>query len=220
MRNATSIRRLIALLALPSLAAAQRQPGHSIGKVTTIGNLIHLELDSGVIAPERLFDLDHRTLRFTPDGAGYRVENVALVWDADFGPLLTGGTAALKNFRFPFSGKSWDTLNVGIGAVTFGTPQGGRGGRGAVQAGNRTGAGTSMRSGFPLERYPELRTVGRTFINSVPGIAAFVRVAVDQRSVERHVKELADRAVVTWSFSEPSVGIQAFTWTPTVNRMQ
>src|SRR5678815_4204620 len=81
---------LLLLLALSSSLAAQRQPGHPIGKVTTIGNLIHLELDSGAIAPERLFDLDHRTLRFTPDGAGFRVENVALVWDTDFGPALSG----------------------------------------------------------------------------------------------------------------------------------
>src|SRR5262245_7724373 len=98
--------RVLALAALPSLLAAQRQPGRPIGKVTTIGNLIHLELETGAVSPERLFDLDHRTLRFTPDGGGYRVENVALVWDADFGAAHTGGPAALKNFRFPFSGKS------------------------------------------------------------------------------------------------------------------
>src|SRR3954466_1936706 len=101
------IRRLFVLAALPLLPLllpAQRQPGHPIGKVTTIGNLIHLELDSGAVTPERLFDLDHRTLRFTPDGDGYRVENVALVWDSDFGPALTGGNVALKNFTFPFSG--------------------------------------------------------------------------------------------------------------------
>src|SRR5215471_14254080 len=155
MRNAASIRRLVALLALPSLAAAQRQPGHSIGKVTTIGNLIHLELDSGAIAPERLFDLDHRTLRFTPDGAGYRVENVALVWDADFGPGLPGSAAPLTRFKFPFSGKTWDTLNVATGSITFGAMQGGRGGaRGSgPPVGNRTGAGGSGRAGFQMERY-------------------------------------------------------------------
>jgi hypothetical protein len=99
MRRLTS---LLAFAALPSILLAQpRQPGHPIGKVTTIGNLIHLELDSGAIAPERLFDLDHRTLRFTPDRAGYRVENVPVVWDADFGPAMTSGVATLKNFSFP-----------------------------------------------------------------------------------------------------------------------
>ncbi len=212
---------LLALIALPCVLSAQRQPGHPIGKVSTIGNLIHLELDSGAVAPERLFDLDHRTLRFTPDGGGYRVENVSLVWDAEFGPALPAGPAVLKNFTFPFSGKHWDTLNVAMGSITCGALQTGGGGRGGgVPVGNRTGAGGSGRSGFQLERYASLQTVGRTFVNMIPGIAAFVRVAVDQRSVQRFEKELGDRAVVTWTFSEPSVGIQAFTWTPTVNRVQ
>lgn len=173
---------LLALLAVPCALLAQRQPGHPIGKVTTIGNLIHLELDSGAVASERLFDLDHRTLRFTPDGAGYRVENVPLVWEAEFGPALADGPAALKNFSFPFSGKNWDTLNVAMGSITFGALQTGGGGRGGggVPVGNRTGAGGSARSGFQLERYASLQTVGRTFVNMIPGIAAFVRVAIDR----------------------------------------
>jgi hypothetical protein len=209
---------LLALSALPSLLVAQRQPGRPIGKVTTIGNLIHLQLDSGAIAPERLFDLDHRTLRFTPDGNGYRIENVALVWDADFGPPLTGGAAALTHFRFPFSGKTWDTLNVAIGAITFGAMEGTGGrGRGAGPGGNRTGAGGSARAGFQMERYAVLQTVGRTFINMIPGIAAFTRVGLNG---QRYMKELADRAVVTWTLSEGAGGIQAFSWVPTVNRIQ
>jgi hypothetical protein len=208
---------LLTLAALGSPLAAQRQPGHPIGKVTTIGNLIHLELDSGAIAPERQFDLDHRTLRFTPDGSGYRIENVPLAWDADFGPAMTGGSVVLQTFAFPFSGKNWDTLNVATGAITFGAMQGGGRGRGGVPAGNRTGAGLSARAGFPMERYPTLQTVGRTFINVIPGIAAFVKPNLNG---QRFAKELPDRAVVTWTLSEPAAGIQAFTWVPTVNRIQ
>ena len=214
----SKLRRVSFFLALaPTLLVAQRQPGHPIGKVTTIGNLIHLELDTSV-AHERLFDLDHKTLRFTPDGTGYRVENVALVWDADFGEALTSPTLPLRNFAFPFSGKSWDTLNVATGSITFGALNANRGARGgAAPAGNRTGAGASGRAGFQLERYPELQTVGRTFINMIPGIAALVKTNLNG---QRFAKELADRVVVTWSVSEPSVGIQAFSWTPTVNRVQ
>jgi len=210
---------LVALVALPYALSAQRQPGHPIGKVTTVGNLIHLELDSGAVAPERLFDLDHRTLRFTPDGSGYRAENVGLVWDADFGPPVTGGAATLKNFTFPFSGKQWDAFNVATGSVTFGAMQGGAaGGRaGSPPAGNRTGAGGSTRNGFPLERYSSMQTVGATFINSIPGIAAFVKIGLNG---QRFMKELPDRAVVTWTLTEGSGGIQAFTWVPTVNRIQ
>jgi hypothetical protein len=210
---------LLALAALPALLVAQRPQGRPIGKVKTMGNLIHLELDSGAIAPERLFDLDHRTLRFTPDGSGYRVETVALVWDADFGQPLPGGSVGLKNFAFPFSGKNWDTLNVAIGAITFGAPQGGRGGGrgGGPPAGNRTCAGPGgARAGFQLERYAVLQTVGRTFINTIPGIAAFTRVGLNGQCF---MKELADRAVVTWTLAEGG-GIQAFSWTPTTNRIQ
>ncbi len=214
---------VVALVALPGALLAQRSPGRPIGKVTTIGNLIHLEMEPGAVTPERLFDLDHRTLRFTPDGSGYRVENVALQWDVDFGAALDGGTATLKTFTFPFSGKSWDTFNVGTGSVTFGSMAGGDGGggggggRGGVPVGNRTGAGGSARSGFQMERYPTLQTVGRTFINMVPGVAAFVKPGLNG---QRFVKELADRAVVTWNLSEGAGGIQAFTWVPTVNRIQ
>lgn len=218
----TALRRLpvvLTLAALPSLLLAQRQPGHPIGTVTTIGNLIHLELDSGAVAPERLFDLDHRTLRFTPDGTGYRVENVALQWDADFGPALTGATASLTSFRFPFSGKQWDTFNVAIGSVTFGAMQeaAGRRAGGSVPVGNNTGAGGSRRSGFQMDRYASLQTVGGTFINMIPGIAAFIKTGLNG---QRFVKELPDRAVVTWTLSEGAGGIQAFTWVPTVNRIQ
>ncbi|HEV8218141.1 MAG TPA: hypothetical protein VGP95_19965 [Gemmatimonadaceae bacterium] len=210
---------LLLLLALSSRLVAQRQPGHPIGKVTTIGNLIHLELDSGAIAPERLFDLDHRTLRFTPDGAGFRVENVALVWDAEFGPALSTSAAPLTRFKFPFSGREWDTLNVATGSITFGAMQGGRGGArgGGPPIGNRTGAGGSGRAGFQMERYAVLQSVGRTFINMIPGIAAFTRVGLNG---QRFMKELDDRAVVTWTLTEGAGGIQAFSWTPTVNRIQ
>ena len=218
----STIRRaaFVAIASCPATLVGQRQPGHPIGKVTTMGNLIHLELDSGAVDPERLFDLDHRTLRFTPGAGGYRVENLALQWDAEFGTPLATPAATLEHFKFPFSGKRWDTLNVAIGAITFGTMQsgGGRGGRGGgAPVGNRTGAGFSARAGFAMERYPALETVGRSFINMVPGIAAFVKPNLNG---QRFVKELSDRLVVTWSLTEPSAGIQAFTWTPTVNRIQ
>ncbi|MES2357961.1 MAG: hypothetical protein V4529_06410 [Gemmatimonadota bacterium] len=209
----------LALAALPSLGVAQREPGHPIGKVTTIGNLIHLELDSAAVDSARLFDLDHRTLRFTPQGKGFRVENVALRWDADFGPQLKGNSATLKGFTFPFSGKQWSSFDVAIGAITFGTMQqaADRARFGGPPAGNRTGAGGSTRNGFLMDRYASLQTVGETFINTIPGIAAFIKSGLNG---PHFVKELPDRAVVTWTLSEGAGGIQSFTWVPTVNRIQ
>src|SRR5215471_3900271 len=83
----------------------QEQQGHSIGKVSTEGNLVVVELDEGVLGKANLFDLVGRTLRFVPDGQGYRVENVALQWDPEFGAPITGPQVTLHNFKFPYSGK-------------------------------------------------------------------------------------------------------------------
>ena len=219
----TAIRRvsgpfLLTLVSLPAALLGQRPPGHPIGRIETVGNLVYLELDEGAVVPARLFDLDHRTLRFTPEGAGYTVENVPLVWDDDFGQEMSGGAATLEGFAFPFSGREWRELDVATGSITFGAVPGGGGrGRGGAPVGNRAGAGFRGRGGFRMERYPELRTVGRTFIGMAPGIAAFVKPNLRG---QRYWKELGDHAVVTWTLTEPSGGIQAFTWVPTVNRIQ
>ncbi len=206
---------------LPASLAAQQQPGRSIGKVKMIGNLIHLELDSGAVTPGRLFDMDHRTLRFIPEGGAYRVENIALKWDSEFGPAVPAGAATLANFAFPFAGKMWNSVNIASGSVTFSdAPAGaGRAGRaaGAATGGRGGGAAGGGRSGFQMERYPTLQNVGREFINTANGIAAFVKPGLNG---ERFMKELADRVVITWNLSEGAGGIQAFTWVRTVNRIQ
>jgi hypothetical protein len=108
----------------------------------------------------------------------------------------------------------WETFNVATGAVTFGDAPAPTG---SLPVANRASGAGSARTGFRMERYARLRTVGSTFINMVPGIAAFVKPGLDG---ERFVKELSDRVVVTWTVSERSTGIQAFTWVPTVNRIQ
>jgi hypothetical protein len=78
-----------------------------------------------------------------------------------------------------------------------------------------------------MERYAVMQTVGRTFINMIPGIAAFTRVGLSgQRGCGlaqcsgTFMKELDDRAVITWSLTEGAGGIQAFSWIPTTNRIQ
>jgi hypothetical protein len=50
-----------------------------------------IELDEGVIDDANLFDLVGRTLRFVPDGAGYRVENLPLVWESGQAAEVVGG---------------------------------------------------------------------------------------------------------------------------------
>jgi hypothetical protein len=159
-----------------------------------------------------MFDLDKRTLRFTPVPGGYRVENVALVWDSDSGPAMTGAQATLKNFAFPFSGKTFDGFTVGTtGSIAF-SASAPASAANAASAGRAGGAG-----GVTIERFDQLQDAAKTLVNGQPAICVFMK---PRMSGTRFVKELDDRVVITWSLTEPTGGIQDFTWTPTPNRFQ
>src|SRR5437868_13121561 len=107
-----------------TFAQVRQEPGRSIGTITTQGDLIVMTLNEGVFGKANMFDLAGRTLRFTPDGPGYRAENLALQWDAEFGKELSDPQLTLHNFSFPYSGKSWDSFSVGItGSISFGAGQ-------------------------------------------------------------------------------------------------
>ncbi len=177
-------------------------PGRSIGRVTTRGDLILMELDEGALGKANLFDLSGRTLRFTPEEAAYRVENLASQWDPQFGAELSGPQVKLTNFLFPFSGRSWDSLSVGLtGSISFGEGQ---------MEGRRLG-------GVSIARFAQLQEAGPTLIDTVPAICVFFK---PRMSGTRYLKELADRVVITWDLTEPAGGIQDFTWVKTVNRFQ
>jgi hypothetical protein len=195
----------------PPIAQTQgRQgPGRSIGAIRTQENLIVMTLDEGVLGKANLFDLVGRTLRFTPEGTGYRAENVALKWDPEFGAALTVAHVALRNFAFPFSGKNWESLSVGAtGSISFGAVQG-SGGEGSAAIGRG--------GGVVIDRFAQLQEASRSLINRVPAICVFFK---PRMTGARYVKELTDRVLLTWSLTEPVGGIQDFTWVPTVNRFQ
>jgi len=197
------------VLAIPTYGQGRQEPGRSIGTVTTQGNLIVMTLNEGALGHANLFDLARRTLRFTPDGTGYRAENLSLQWDSDFGSEISNAQVTLRNFTFPYSGKSWDSLSVGTnGSIRFGGAQSSPGGGGGVG-----GAG----GGVSIGRFDQLQEAARTLINNVPAICVFLK---PRMSGTRYVKELADRVVITWNLTEPFAGIQDFTWTPTINRFQ
>ncbi|HUI54596.1 MAG TPA: hypothetical protein VLY04_06470 [Bryobacteraceae bacterium] len=195
---------VLATLGEAQAQGRQQEPGHSIGKISTRGDLIVMELNEGALGKPSLFNLEGRTVRFKPDGTGYRVETSALQWDPEFGAEMSGAQATLKNFAFPFSGKTWDSFSVGpTGSISFGAaPGGGRGGRGG---------------GVTVERFALLQEAGRTLINTIPAICVFFK---PRMSGTHYLKELDDRAVVTWSLTEPVGGVQDMTWVPTVNRFQ
>jgi len=187
-------------------ADVKQVPGRKIGAITTRGAIIHLELDAGVVA-DNLFDLDRRTIRFTPvppkpggeggpSGAGFRAENLPLQWDAATGTALSGNAVSLTKFQFPFSGRSWDSMQVlATGLITFG------GGY------NDLGLG----------RFVHLQHVGPDIANKIPLIAAFLK---QRMNGARYVSELDDRLVVTWETSEPVGGQQDVTFVRTPHRYQ
>jgi hypothetical protein len=180
-------------------AQGRQESGRSIGAISTQGNLVVMELDEGVLGKANLFDLVGRTLRFIPDGQGYRIENVALQWDGEFGNALTGSQVTLHNFKFPYSGKSWDAFSVGTtGSISFDAVDG------------RTG-------GVSIGRFDQLAQAAPTLVNTVPAICVFLK---PRMSGPRYIKESSDRVVITWNLTEPSGGIQDFTWVKTINRFQ
>lgn len=170
--------------------------GRKIGNVTTSGNVIVLELDSGVIADHNLFDLDRRTLRFTPAAGGFRVENRPLAWDTAQGPAMQGNTVRLTKFAFPFSGRTWDSLQVlNTGLITFG--------------------GGYNDLGF--DRFVHMQTAGPAMVDKIPLIAAFYKLRMNGA---RYVSEQSDRVVITWDVSEPTGGQQDVTFTRTPHHYQ
>jgi hypothetical protein len=199
---------LCGLLLHSNLAHAQVDaPGQPIGKISTNGELIVMELKDGVLGKANLFDLVGHTLRFSPEGWRYRVENGALQWDPDFGPELAKPEVTLHHFAFPFSGKSWNSLLVGAtGSISFDMSEGdnGPGPRGLV-------------GGVSIDRFDQLAEAAGALANTAPAICVFFK---PRMSGPRYVKELPDRVVVTWDLTEPFGNIQDFTWFKTINRFQ
>jgi len=183
------------------------EQGHSIGKVSIHGDLIVMELDDRALGQAHLFDLDGRTLRFTPDGSRYRVESGPLQWDSDFGSELAGAEVTLHQFAFPFSGQRWSSFGAGTtGSIRFGIPD-----RDDIRhAGPKDG-------GVSIGRFDPLAEAATRLIDSAPAICVFFK---PRMSGHHYVKELPDRVVITWDTTEPFGNIQDFTWFKTVNRFQ
>jgi hypothetical protein len=174
----------------------RQYPGRPSGKITMHGEVAVLELDPGVASEANLFDLVGRTLRFRPDGAGFRVENLPLAWVDARGEALTGSNVPF-GFSFPFSGRNWDaaTLDNSMGLLTFG--------------------GTY--NNFGLGRYVHYELAGPAIANTVPAIVPFLKA--NMRG-QRYVNRMADRVVITWDVSEPFGGQQDFTFERTPHHYQ
>lgn len=201
---------LFSLLLSFNLSGAQEQnaPGHSIGKVSTQGDLIVLELNEGALGSVNLFNLAGHTLHFIPHGSRYRIENGPLEWNSDFGPVVTAAQVTLHQFAFPFSGKRWNSLLVGTtGSISFGGPE-------KTSVPNAYG---STDAGIFLDRFDQLAEVAPGLIERAPAICVFLK---PRMSGPHYVKELPDRVVITWDITEPYGSLLDFTWFETINRFQ
>src|SRR5579871_5747121 len=197
---------------IPTLSFTQDdetiRQGHSVGIVSTQGNLILMELDDGALGKANLFDLAGHTLRFTPEGSRYRVEKEALQWDSDFGSELKGAEVTLHQFAFPFSGQHWSSFRVGrTGSIRFGEPD---------TSGNAP-SGPPTDGGVSIGRFDPLGEAAGALVDSAPAMCVFFK---PRTSGPHYVKELPDRVVITWDLTEPFGNIQDFTWFKTVNRFQ
>jgi hypothetical protein len=193
-----------------SHAGQQKAPGYSIGRVSTNGDLIVIELDRAALGRPNPFDLVGRTLRFSPAAARYRVTNHTLQWEADYGLELTGSDVSLQRFTFPFSGQRWSSFSVGTtGSIRFGPPPQ----EGDVDPYGQPDGGIASAIG----RFDRLADVGGRLGTRAPAICVFLK---PRMAGPRYVRELADRVVITWQVTEPFGSLLDFSWFPTTNLFQ
>jgi hypothetical protein len=103
-------------------------------RVYEVGDVAVIEDDSTIVMPPRKFDLKNKSITFTPDGAGYRVERGGAQFDTNYGTKVTGfigitgaltenngyREVALQGQQFTFFGEIYDRVFVGTnGYVTF-----------------------------------------------------------------------------------------------------
>ena len=92
---------------------------------TTPDNQILVELAPEDTGPANLFDLNGRTLVFTPEGHGRYSRSVQPVaWEDEIGRAVADGEEIhLQSFMFDFAGHRWGSFFVSRrGVITFGEP--------------------------------------------------------------------------------------------------
>ena len=99
------------------------------GQAVDLGTIATLSAEDLIERPGNYFDLEGTTLRFSPTGDHYQVENLPLDFDEDFGAQLAweaasgnfAGWLVPLDFSFPFGNQMWTELYVNtFGNITFG----------------------------------------------------------------------------------------------------
>ena len=161
------------------------------GISTTVDNQILMEVSAADGYAPHPFDLNGRTLVFTPDGRGDYSRSVRpLAWEDDIGERIEEGTEiALESFRFDFGGRSRDSFHVSRhGLLSFdGTLA-----YNFYDFGNR---------GDPM-RAIAAKIVGQPIVSPLFKPQYGGPWVVDGVA-RQHVAQWPDRVVVTWFVSEP-----------------
>ena len=151
--------------------------------LVTADNRILVELEPDEATRPNLFDLNERTVVFTPDGTGrYSREVRTLEWEEETGEAVeyergSGAVVMLESFDFPFAGQRWDSFHLGPpGVLTFGGP--------FTYSPSYTGI--------------KMQEIADNFISS-PTVSALYKPL---RSGTQHVARRMDRIVVTWIIKE------------------
>jgi hypothetical protein len=100
--------------------------GSGIGQITTPNGVTAISAEGLIQEPGHYFDLEGKTLRFTPKSEGYIVQSLPLDYRTNLGVFLNFQNQARVTlpFSFPFGGKSWTEIFVNLnGNVSFGRPE-------------------------------------------------------------------------------------------------
>ena len=181
---------------LDALAAEATRMSAIDGISITADNQILVELMPEDTTPANLFDLNGRTLVFTPDGqGGYSRSVQSVAWENDIGRTVADGEEIrLQSFLFDFAGRRWGSFFVSR--------------RGLITFGERL---TYRHHGIAENRDGTMREIAAKFVTT-PTISPLYKPYLggwvgdetgDQFGATQHVAGYADRVVVTWITTEP-----------------
>ena len=172
------------ILGLPLLLSVASAQTRQIS--TTADNQILLELAPDDLVPGNAFDLNERTVVFTPDGHGDYSRTIQPVhWEDDIGESVADGTEIqLESFMLDFAGQRWGSFFVSsAGLITFGEPFEHDGGR---------------------FRFLTMHEIAARMV-AAPTISTLYK---PYYAGEQYVLRQPDRVVVTWATSEPHFHIK------------
>ena len=164
--------------------------GASSGKVSvTADKQILVELAPRETTASNLFDLNGRTLVFTPDGRGGYSRSVGPVaWENDIGPAVADGAeVSFEDFEFEFGGREWTSFYVSSrGVITFGERL-----KYSHEGANRGDTMRQIRS--KLVTSPTISVLHKPLLGGFYG----------GHALRQHVAKSPDQVVITWITYEP-----------------